>query len=325
MHAHLAHTHPHSVGFLSLVLLLMLSVPASITAQERPTRRLNIPTLVTAIAFAPDGEALVAWDPAGWSRWDVSRGRPTGREPVIARACERSAVLPRSANGRVVAAQCAGRILFFDAASAATLGERPLQEKQTAATYTASLDGKTIALVLAGDLDTVLVGGLAQGEAATSLDIGAEVEQLTLSASGGRLTVGTWRGVEVRELPGGTLLRTFEGGAAHALSADGRRLAMLADGGVKIFDVDSGQMLREAEGRVAHLRFSPDGSSLVGWTNQRLVLWETASGAARLVLTADEFVAAAISPDNTRLAAVGLERRGEGTASTVGIWQLPAK
>jgi WD40 repeat protein len=299
-------------------------LPVVTVAQERPVRRITIPALVTAVAFAPDGETLLAWDPAGWSRWDAVSGRQRGREIVIAKACERVSAFPRTEDGRVIAVQCRDRIVFFDVATARALGERPLPENQTAAIYTASADGQVTAIVKAGATDTVTVGTMSGSAAGTDLPIGAEVGQLKLSASGTRLTVGTVRGVQVRELPEGTLLRTIEGRASHALSADATRLAVLSEKGVRLLDPASGDVIREMDGRVSHLRFSDDGRWLVGWTNQRVILWDVGSGAQRLVLTSDEFVAASVSADGQRLATVSLERRGEGTSSIVAIWRIPS-
>jgi WD40 repeat protein len=307
---------------LSIVAMLVAVISTSFAAQERPVRRMQIPALITALAFAPDGETLVAWDPAGWSRWDAASGRQREREAVIAKACARASVLPRSDDGRVVAAQCRDRLLFFEVATGRTLGERRLEEKQTAAVYTASLNGKTTALVMAGATDTVHLGSLASGTD-TAVKVGTEIEQLTLDSDGARLTVGSWRGVEIRDAPGGTLRRRLEGQASHAMSADGRTVAVIGGPGARLFDGETGEAIRTLEGRVSHVRFSPDGRLLAGWTNQRVIVWDAATGAQRLVLTSDEFSGAAISPDGRQLATLSLERRGEGTSSLIAVWRLP--
>lgn len=308
-----------------LVIAMAVVLPgaaAAPAAQERPLRQLRVPTLVTAVAFSPDGETLTAWDPAGFSRWNAETGRLTGREPVLARVCDGTAVLPRSSNGRVVAANCRSRLFFFNAATAAPIGERPIPEKETAAAYTASADGKTIAIVLAGQIDTVQLTS-AGGTPDTEIRVQGEIEQLTFPAAGTRLAVGTWRGVEVREVPGGALLRTIEGRASHAISDDGQRIAVLGEKGPRIVEAASGELARELEGRVAHVRFGAGAARLVGWTNQRVIVWDVATGAQRLVLTGDEFVDAAIAPDGTRLVTVSLDRRGERTTSIVAVWRLP--
>jgi WD40 repeat protein len=240
---------------------------------------------------------------------------------VIAKACERASVLPRSEDGRVVAAQCRDRLLFFEVATGRTLGDRRLSEKQTAVVYAASLNGKASALVMAGATDTVHLGGLASGTD-TAVKVGSEIEQLTLDADGSRLTVGSWRGVQIRDAPGDTL-RSLEGQASHAMSADGRTVAVIGGPGARLFDGETGERLHDLEGRVSYLRFSPDGRLLVGWTNQRVIVWDATTGAQRLVLTSDEFSGAAVSPDGRQLATLSLQRRGEGTSSLIAVWRLP--
>lgn len=308
---------------LPLAAVLTILISAAISAQEqKPARRFSIPALVTTAVFAPDGATIVAWDPGGWSSWDAASGNRRGREPVIGKGCERTAALPRSADGRVIAAQCKDTLFFFDAATGRLIGDRPVAQNQTAAMYTASANGSAIAVVRAGAMNTVTVGTIAAGPS-SDVKVDGEVEDLSLSASGDRLSIGTIKGVEVRESPGGKLLRTFAGRPAHALSGDGRLLAIASDRGAQIFDVDTGNRVAEVEGRVSSLRFSPDGKRLVGWTNQRAITWDATTGAQQLVLKSDEFVDAAISPDGTRLVTVSLDRRGESTSSVLAVWRLP--
>lgn len=301
--------------------LTLLAVGAS-AQEQKPLRRFSIPTLVTTAAFAPDGATITAWDPGGWSSWDAASGNRKGREPVIGKGCERTSALPRSADGRVVAAQCKDRLFFFDAATGRVLGERPVAENQTAAMYTASANGNVVAIVRAGATNTVMLSGIAAGPS-TDLQVDAEVEELSFSSSGHRLSIGTIKGVEIRESPGGKSLRTFEGRASHSLSGDGRLLAVASERGAQIFAVESGERQGTVEGRVSSLRFSPDGKRLIGWTNQRVVVWDAATGAQQLILKSDEFVDASISPDGTRLVTVSLERRGESTSSMLAVWRLP--
>lgn len=298
------------------------AVVVTAAQDQRPIRRFSIVALVTTAVFAPDGATVTVWDPGGWSSWDATLGNRKGREPVFAKSCERTSALPRSADGRVIAAQCKERLFFFEAATGRALGERQLKEKQTAAIYTASADGSVTAVVMAGATNSVTLSGMASGPS-TDLQIDGEIEQLSLSSSGHRLTIGTIKGVEVRELPGGKLLRTVAGRPDHALSADGRLVAIASERGAQVFDVESGQRVAEVEGRISYLRFSPDAKRLIGWTNQRTMVWDAATGAQQLVLKSDEFVEASASPDGTRLATVSLDRRGEYTASVVAVWRLP--
>ena len=308
-------------GVMFAVALSSAAASALTQEQERPLRRITLPALVQAVGFAPDGQTLTAWDPAGLSRWVVETGRQVGREPVFAKACERVTVLPRASHG-VIGVNCRSRLLFFDVATGRGLGEWKLPEKQTAAIFAAAANGRGTAIVMPGATTIVGLGDLSGGKPGVELQVGAEVEQLSFSADGNRLAVGTSRGVEVREVPGGALLRTLEGYASHAISADGRTIPIVTDAGARLVNAETGETIRNTEGRVSHLQFGPGDALLVGWTNQRLIVWEVASGARRLVLNADEFVAAAISPDGTRLATLSLDRRGDATTSTIAVWRL---
>ncbi len=308
---------------LSICALVTATAVVVTAAQEaRPVRRFSLAALVTTAVFAPDGATITVWDPAGWSSWDAASGNRKSREPVIGKNCERTSALPRSADGRVVAAQCKERLFFFDAATGRALGERQLKERETAAIYTAPAEGSVTAVVMAGATNSVTIGPLTPGPS-TDLRIDGEIEQLSFSTSGHRLTIGTISGVEVRELPGGRVLRTFAGRPDHALSADGRLVAVASDRGVQVFDVESGERVAAVEGRVSYLRFSPDAKRLIGWTNQRVAVWDAVTGALQLMLKSDEFVDASASPDGTLLATVSLDRRGDYTTSGVAVWRLP--
>lgn len=309
----------------SLPIALVVAVVSStgfIPAQERPLRRITIPVVITAAAFSPDGKTLTAWDAGGYSTWSAETGRRVAREPIFAKSCDRALVLPRTSGGRVVGVSCKGRVQFFDAGSATPLGERILGEKETAATYTASADGKSAALVIAGETGTVRLVDLAGGPG-IAVEIGAEVERVSFPAAGTRFMVGSVRGVDVRSIPDGSLIRTIEGGPSHAVSADGRVLAIVTPDGAKLVEAVSGETMKSLEGRVSHVQFGAESTLVAGWTNQRVIVWDVATGAQRLVLTGEEFVGVAMAPDGSRLATISLTRRGEETTTTLAVWRLP--
>lgn len=302
-------------------LLLSSGTATLTTAQQRPLRRVSIPALVTAIAFAPDGKSLTVWDPSGLSRWDAQRGRNTTRETVFRKTCGRSAVIPRSDDGIVVGANCRGRLVLFETATGRPVGEWQPREGRIAASFAASRDGSRLAAVMAGALTAI---ELPKSPDVQLLKGEQEVERLAFSSSGRELAASTVTGIQLWELPAGQLRRTIPGGPAFAFRPDGRIIAVPSDGGVALVDLVSGELTATLQGSIAQLRFSPDGKSLVGWTNQQAVVWDIASRSQRVVLTADdEFVTAAISPDGTQLATINLERRGEGSASILAIWRLP--
>jgi uncharacterized protein with WD repeat len=72
------------------------------------------------------------------------------------------------------------------------------------------------------------------------------------------------------------------------------------------------------------VRWGGDGRYVIGWTNQQVIVWNAATGSQVLVLKAELFAAAAVSPDGNRLATVTTELRGEAPGSTIAVWNLPA-
>lgn len=291
--------------------------------QDRPDRRITIPALVSAVAFAPDGETIVAWDPGGFSRWNIQRGRMTQREQVFAKACGRAAVLPRSDDGRTIGANCKGKLVLFEVATARALGEWQSAQKRIPVVFTASPDGRLVATVMAGALSTVDVADQKGAAAAPPLDNQQEVELLTFSSSASHLGVGSVGSVKLWGLPGGRLLHSINGGPAHTFHPDGSSVAAVQDGAAALFAVADGTRIRSFEGAASQLRFSSDGRWVIGWTNQQVIIWETATGKQRLVLKGHEFVGVAMSADGARIATISLERRGEAAASLVEIWRLP--
>lgn len=291
--------------------------------QQRPVRRVSIPALITAAAFAPDSQSITAWDPSGFSRWDMSRGRNTAREAAFRKTCERAAVIPRSDDGSVVGVTCRGKLALFEMATGRPVGEWQPREGRIPAIFTAAPDGAHIAAVMAGALTSIEVSA-PKSSATQVLKSEQEIERLAFSPSGRELAVATVGGVQLWELPDGRLRHTIPGGPAMAFHPDGKTIALSRDGGVALVDVVSGAVTATLQGSVAQLRFGPNGGTLVGWTNQQAIVWNVASKAQRLVLKADdEFVTAAISRDGTHLATVNLERRGEASASILSIWRLP--
>jgi WD40 repeat protein len=284
---------------------------------------MRIRTLVTAVAFSPDGTEIVAWDPIGFSRWNVETGRRGGSDPVFAKACEGMPALPTSEDGRTIGVNCRGRLHFFEVRTVRSLGSWQIPKDQGVALYTASPDGRAAAVVMAGALDAVDIRSLGGGGQDTSIEVDNEVERLSIAPGAVRLGVGTFRGVGVRQLPDGKLLRTIEGRSAHAFSNDGTRIAVETGNGASIIDLERDAPAREVNGRVSQLRFGGGGQLLTGWNNQSVFVWDVSSGARRMTVSGEEFVGAALSDDGTRLVTVSLERRGGGAEAVLEIWRLP--
>lgn len=278
---------------------------------------------MTAVAFSPDGTEIVAWDPAGFSRWNVETGRRTGSEPVFAKACDGTPTLPRSEDGRTIGVNCRGRLHFFDLRTGRPLGAWQIPKDRGVALYAPSPDGRLAAIVMAGTLDVVEIRQLGGDGQDTSIRIDAEVEHLSVAPGASRLGVGTFRSVVVRQLPDGKLLRTIDGRSAHAFDEDGTHIAVETGSGATIVDLQRAAPLRDVDGRVSHLRFGGGGQLLAGWNNQSVFVWDLSSGARRMTVSGEEFVSAALSDDGVRLVTASLERRGGGAAAVLEIWHVP--
>lgn len=302
--------------------VLLAAVPL---AQERPIRRVTIPALITSVAFAPDGRSIVAWDPAGWSTWDAESGRRTGREPVLAKACGRVATLPRSEDGRTIGVSCDGRLILFDVASTKAVGEWKLGEKQTPILFTASQDGSLAAAVIAGATGTVEVSDRSGGKPTAMLTTPDEVEHVAFAPGGKAIGTGGITGVRLWSLPDGKQTAQVEGRSTFAYSPDGQVIAVARPAGAAVLDATTGAVRRELQGPATLLRFSGDGRRLAGLNNQQVVVWDADTGAQRLVLKAEEFIAVALSADGLQLVTLSRELRGESTGSTIAIWRVPPR
>ena len=306
----------------SLVLAIIAGVPPTAAQEGRPERRVQFRALVTAVAFSPDGTEILAWDPLGFSRWNVDTGRRTGSEAVLAKACEGAPTLPRSEDGRTIGVNCRGRLHFFDLRTARPLGAWPIPKDLGVALYTASPDGRLAAIVMAGALSTVEIRALGGSAEDLSVRVDDEVEHLAVAPGATRLLVGTFSGVGVRQLPDGKLLRTIAGRSTHALSEDGTRVAVGTGGGASVIDLQREGSALEVEGRVSQLRFGGGGQLLTGWNNQSVFVWDLASGARRMTVSGEELIGAALSDDGLRLVTAGLERRGGGATAVLEIWRV---
>ena len=294
-------------------------------AQERPIRRVTIPALITALAFSPDGTSVVAWDPAGWSSWDAESGRRTGREPVLAKACGRVATLPRSEDGRTIGAGCDGKIVLFDVATTKSVGQWTLGEGRTPILFTAATDGSVAAAVIAGATGTLEVLDRSGGKPVAVLTTPEEVEHAAFALGGKAVGTGGITGVRFWSLPDGKEVARIDGGATFAYSPDGGTAVVARARGAALVDAMTGAVRREVTGPSTMLRFSGDGSRLAGLNNQQVVVWDADTGAQRLVLKAEEFIAVALSPDGLRVATLSRELRGESTGSTIAIWRVPPR
>ncbi|MEU0569204.1 serine/threonine-protein kinase [Nonomuraea sp. NPDC005983] len=130
--------------------------------------------------------------------------------------------------------------------------------------------------------------------------------------------------IEIRDVATGRVTsRVKPARAAHsmALTDDGRRLATSHDETVQICDVRTGRALHTltaGPSSVETLVFSPDGRLLAAGSHytSEIRLWDTASGRAAGMLTADRPGGMAFSPDGSILAST------LGGELDVGLWDV---
>jgi WD40 repeat protein len=310
------------------MVMAVLTVAADQTKPQppdRPIRTTGTRGLVHFVAFAPDNTTVLAWDSAGFARWNPETGKTVDRQPVIAKACaeHRAPLIPRTEDGRTAAANCAGKLAFFEIATGATRGEYKFDPKLTPTVYTQSPDGALLATVPAGALSTIHIIDIKTGERRAQIQNEQEVQQLSFSPSGGVLAAGAVDGVRLWQIADSKLSHLVPGGGSHTFSADGKWLALERGRDVAVVDVGSGAVKQTFPAAVSQVRFSTDGTMLAGWNNQQLIVWNLASGKAVLSLKSSQLVTMAFSPDGNYLTAVAMDLMGGGAQTTLGVWRIP--
>lgn len=303
----------------------LVAQPAKPVPADRPIRTTSTRAPLQQAAFNADNTTLNGWDAYGFARWDPESNKTLDRQPVIAKACEKNKgpVLPRSEDGRTIAANCAGKLVFFDMATGEARGEFTYDPKQIPTIYTQSPNGALMAAVGAGNTSAIQIVDAKSGQRGALIQNEQEVQQMSFSTAGDLLVTGAVDGVRIWRLPEGQLVRKIPGGTFHAITVDAQTLAMERGRDVALIDVASGAVKQTLPGMVTQLRFSQDGSVLAGWNNQQLNVWDVATGKPRLSVKASQLVTVALSNDAKLFAAVAMEYGGGGAQTSVGVWRIP--
>jgi WD40 repeat protein len=310
-------------GVPTVVLFVAAALAAQAPAQDRPVRTFATRSIVHFIAFAPDAKTITGWSAEGFMRWEALSGKEVERQPVILKACgRRTAVLPRSEDGRTITANCGSKLLFFDIVTGEPRGERAIDAKQTPAVYAASADGADFAAVVAGALSEVRLSALGSTDVKTTIRNEQEVQQVSFAPSGDRLATGAVDGVRLWQLPEGRLLHKIPNGTFHAFSADGALIAVERGRDVGVFETATGTEKLRLAAPVSQLRFGAGSTLLAGWNNQQLTVWDVSAGKPVVNLRGDQLVSAALAPDGSLLAVVGMQLAGESAMTTVAVWRL---
>jgi WD40 repeat protein/serine/threonine protein kinase len=271
---------------------------------------------VHSVAFSADGRRLAS---AGWDQpikvWDTA----SGKEPLQLKG--HTGVVwsvAFSADGTLASASGDQTIRVWDMASG--------QEVRTLKGHTGSVesvafspDGSRLA---SASLDgTIKVWGTFSGQEWRTLKgHTTRVRGVAFSPDGRRLASASLDGmIKVWDTASGQEPLKLKGHARSvesvAFSPNGRLLASASwDQTIKVWDMASGQELRELKGhtgRVWSVAFSPDGSQLASASDDRIKVWDAASG--NVLHTLMGVMSVAFSPDGRRLASASAD-------GTIKVW-----
>jgi len=245
---------------------------------------------VWGLSFSPDGRYLVSADDKGQVRfWDYATGKELGalpqQGPVLA--------LAHSPDGRWLATAREDRGL--------QVWELPPD----------SMPGNAKAIPLAGSEDAVSVLGLAFSPDGKFLASAGMDGSLTLWDLAGRTRLAS-------------LARQGEPVRGLAFSPDGRLLVSVGDDqNVNVWDLAKRELRHKLAGngpRLYAAAFSPDGQLLAAAGQDRVLLWEVATGRQidSLPARAGSIRSLAFSPDGALLASAGQD-------GSLLLWDVAAK
>ncbi len=247
-------------------------------------------SLVTSVAFSPDGKTLVS---GSWDKtirlWDAATGKPLG-EPIRGHEGSVSSVA-FSPDGKTLASGSDdSTIRLWDAATGKPLGEPLRGHEESVSSVAFSPDGKTLA---SGSNDeTIRLWDAATGKPLGEPLRGHEnfVGSVAFSPDGKTLASGSWDNTirlwdAATGKPLGEPLRGQEN-IVHsvAFSPDGKTIASGSnDETIRLWDAATGKPLGEPlrghEVSVTRVAFSPDGKTLAsGSWDSTIRLWDAATG-----------------------------------------------
>lgn len=309
-------------------------------AARQATKRLDHGTIVSAVAFSPDGRTVAS---ATLHRnavrfWDVSAGKQVGALDGIKGDVS---CLNYSPDGQTLLSVSKGEQLrLWDVAT----GKQRWPRKghgNGVVSVAFGADGKTLAS--AGMDGSLIVWDLLDRRERRTIptgvywDPGFQFGRMSLSPDGkwvaaGMYTGGPWL-PQVWDMATGQNLHIFKGEHGDQIfsvvfSPDGQTLASGSrDGSIKLWNMATGEIRRtllshRAGVRFVGLAFSPDGQRLASVDDGlgTVKVWEVSSGAQRLVCAhgREGVVGVAFSPDGKLLASGGGNDKDK--IGTVKLW-----
>jgi WD40 repeat protein len=273
-------------------------------------------TMVTRVAFSPNGKRIVASDAAYWTAkvWDIA----TGSEPLTLKGgLDQVNSVAFSSDGKRIIAGCGNRVAkVWDAATGAQILTLPGHRAGvTSAVF--SPDGKRIATVAYDQ-------GARLWDAATGAELRIlkghtdMVTSVAFSADSKRIVTGSNdMTAKVWDASTGDLLQTLKGHAeavtAVAFYPDGKRIVTGSDDGTaKVWDVAAdptrhslpSQRYRGVQGDIINsIAFSPDSKRVVTSDDGRVSVWNIGVDTELVTPLVQRQVAqpTALSPDGSRI------------------------
>jgi WD40 repeat protein len=301
---------PHAQVFL-IALLTLLMLVAPVHAQDRAkieiVPNLSHSSLVTSVAFAPDGARVLSGsDDSTIKLWDTATGALIRTFEGHSKEVNSVAFSPDGA--LVLSGSSDKSIKLWDTATGALI--RTFEGHLVAVqSVTFSPDG---ALVLSGSSDkSIKLWDTATGALIRTLDGHSKsVHSVAFSPDSRLLLSGSYdKTIKLWDAATGALIRTFEGHsgpvASVVFSPDSTCvLSGSWDTTIKLWDATTGALIRtfEHSDRVWSVAFSPDGARVLsGSDDKKIKLWEVATGALTFQSNIGSVRSVAFSPDGTRV------------------------